>query len=103
MSKLDILTKLKVNRAECIHDYCQLHFDRDIVLNINNPIQISDPETEFSELTGMIVLAVHENLEQVRLTFSNYVDLIISLEPRHFQGPEALSLYVPGEPTIVWN
>jgi len=101
-SKLDILESVTVTDALKVHDYVQLLFEQDIVLNIYNEFKLSNNH-DVSSLNGIKVLKVEEKPEAVILYFSNGTRLDIDLRDEAYNGPEALELCVPGQPTVVWN
>ena len=101
-SKLDILVGIAVTDALKVRDYVQLLFERDIVLTIYNEFKLLNNH-DVSSLSGAKLVKVEEKPEAVILYFSNGTRLHIDLRDEAYNGPEALELRVPGQPTVVWN
>jgi hypothetical protein len=101
-SKLDILVGMSVTNALRVHDYVQLFFERDIVLNIYNEFKLFNGH-DLSALNGAKLLEVGEKQDELALYFSNGTRLDIDLRDEAYNGPEALELHVPGQPPVVWN
>ena len=101
-SQLDILVGMVVTEALQVYDYVQLLFEKDISLNIYNAWRLGNGD-DLRVLNGATLLTVEETPEQLPLSFSNGTRLAIDLGDNAYNGPEALELHIPGQPTVVWN
>jgi len=101
-SKLESLVGLVVTQVLRVHDYVQVLFEQDIVLNIYNEFKLSNGHN-ISALTNTKLLRAEEKGDAVIFYFSNGTCLAIDLREEAYNGPEALELHVPGQPTVVWN
>ena len=101
-SQLAVLVGLAVTDALQVHDYVQLLFEKDIVLNIYNALRLCHGD-DLRALHGAMLLRVEEKPAQLILSFSHGRRLAIDLCDNAYNGPEALALHVPGHPTMVWN
>ena len=54
-------------------------------------------------LKGIKLLNIEEDQNKLIFHFSNGADLVIDLHDEAYNGPEALELHIPGQPTLVWN
>jgi hypothetical protein len=101
-SRLDALVGMVVTDALKVHDYVQLLFEKDISLNIYNTLLLCHGD-DLRVLKGATLLKVEEKLEKLIFSFSNGTRLDIALCDDAYNGPEALELNIPGQPTVVWN
>ena len=101
-SQLDVLVGMVVTDALKVHDYVQLLFDQDISLNIYNALRLSHGD-DLMMLNGATLLKVEEKPDKLIFYFSNGKHLDIDLGDDAYNGPEALELNIPGQPTVVWN
>ena len=85
-----------------VHDYVQLLFEKDLSLNIYNVLRLCNDD-DLRALNGATLLKVEEKPETLIFSFSNGQRLAIDLGDDAYNGPEALELNVPGQPTVVWN
>jgi len=102
ISQLDVLVGMVVTEALRVHDYVQLLFEKDISLNIYNALRLCNGD-DLRALNGATLLKVEEKPETLIFSFSNGQRLDIDLGDDAYNGPEALELNVPGQPTVVWN
>ena len=101
-SQLDVLVGMVVTDALKVYDYVQLLFEQDISLNIYNTLRLCNGD-DLRALNGATLLKVEEKPETLIFSFSNGQRLDIDLYDDAYNGPEALELNVPGQPTVVWN
>ena len=101
-SRLDVLVGMVVTDALKVYDYVQLLFEKDISLNIYNTLLLCNGD-DLRVLKGATLLKVEEKLEKLIFSFSNGTRLDIALCDDAYNGPEALELNIPGQPTVVWN
>ena len=101
-SQLDALVGMVVTGALKVYDYVQLFFEKDISVNIYNALRLFNGE-ELRALKGATLLQVEEKPEKLIFYFSNGQRLDIDLCDDAYNGPEALELNIPGQPTVVWN
>jgi len=101
-SHLDILVGLVVTDVLKVHDYVQLLFEKDISLNIYNAWRLCN-SADLRVLNGATLLKVEEKPETLIFFFSHGKRLDIDLCDDAYNGPEALELNIPGQPTVVWN
>jgi hypothetical protein len=101
-SKLDVLVGMVVTDALKVHDYVQLLFAKDISLNIYNELRLFNGD-DLKVLNGATLLKVEEKQDKLIFYFSNGKRLDIDLGDDAYNGPEALELNIPGQPTVVWN
>ena len=101
-SQLDVLVGTVVTEALRVHDYVQLLFEKDISLNIYNAWRLFNDD-DLRTLNGATLLKVEEKPETLIFFFSHGQRLDIDLGDDAYNGPEALELNVPGQPTMVWN
>ena len=101
-SQLAVLVGMVVTDALKVHDYVQLLFEQDIVLNIYNELRLCHGD-DLRALNGATLLRVEEKPAQLLLSFSQGTRLDIDRGDDASHGPEALALHVPGYPTMVWN
>ncbi len=99
---LEILIGRVVMNARRVHDYTQLLFERDIVLNIYNEWTLSSG-SDMRGLKGAKLIQAEEKCEALHFSFSNGKCLDVALCDEAYNGPEALELCVPGQPPVVWN
>ena len=101
-SQLDVLVGRVVTDALKVCDYVQLLFEKDISLNIYNALWLCNGD-DLGVLNGATLLKVEEKPDKLIFHFSNGKHLDIDLDDDAYNGPEALELNVPGQPTVVWN
>ena len=85
-----------------VHDYVQLLFEKDLSLNIYNVLRLCNDD-DLRALNGATLLKVEEKPETLIFSFSHGKRLDVDLCDEAYNGPEALELTVPGQPTVVWN
>ncbi len=101
-SQLDVLVGMVVTDALKVYDYVQLLFEQDIALNIYNALRLCNGD-DLRALNGATLLKVEEKPDTLIFSFSNGQRLDIDLGDDAYNGPEALELNIPGQPTVVWN
>jgi len=101
-SQLDVLVGMVVTDALQVHDYVQLLFEKDVSLNIYNGWRLCNGD-DLRALNGATLLTVEEKQAKLIFSFSNGKGLDIDLCDDAYNGPEALELNIPGQPTVVWN
>ena len=101
-SKLEVLVGLSVTGVLKIHDYVQLFFEQDITLNIYNDYRLEN-SADIMSLKDAKVEKIEERQDELILYFLEAKHLHIDLRDEAYNGPEALQLNVPGEPTVIWN
>ena len=101
-SQLDVLVDMIVTDALKVYDYVQLFFEKDISLNIYNALRLFNGE-DLRALNGATLLTVEEKPDQLIFYFSNGQRLAMDLCDDAYNGPEALELNIPGQPTVVCN
>jgi len=101
-SKLGALVGMAVTDVLQVHDYVQLLFEKDISLNIYNAWRLCNGD-DLRVLNGATLLKVEEKPETLIFSFSHGKRLDIDLCDDAYNGPEALELNIPGQPTMVWN
>ena len=99
---LDVLVGMVVTDVLKVHDYVQLLFEKDISLNIYNVLRLYNDD-DLRALNGATLLTVEEKPDTLIFSFSNGKHLDIDLGDDAYNGPEALELNIPGQPTVVWN
>lgn len=93
----------KVIRAQSLHDYVQLFFERDEILNIYNELAVPDELPKLLDgLVGSGLAGVQERENLLILRFDNGAELKVSMRDDAYRGPEAMQLITPGKPTVVW-
>ncbi len=60
-------------------------------------------EDRIEELAGASVERISESKEAAQIRFTEGRVVHVDLRDEAFNGPEAMVLTVPGEPTVVWN
>ena len=80
----------------------QLLFGKDLSLNIYNALRLCNGD-DLRALNGATLLQVEAKPETLIFSFSHGQRLDIDLGDDAYNGPEALELNVPGQPTVVWN
>jgi hypothetical protein len=110
----DLLKELRnraVREARIMHDYIQVEFLDGTVLNLNNDVELDgwsvpytdQPQLPLLSLAGCVVLEVGLTADCFKLTLSGDHFLTMTLKPEAWRSPEALALYVPGEPPVVFT
>jgi len=106
-SPLHLLAGLTVTEAVVIHDYFQLVFGDLARLSIYNDISfIFGPMQGLAgidQFRGKIVTAISDGAESIEFTFLDGAGFKANLRGQACRGPEALELYRPGFPLVVWN
>ena|SRR6185436_10968273 len=111
MLNLNLLNELRnrtVREARIVDDYIQVEFLDGTVLNLNNDIELDDRPVPYTDeaqlslryLSGCTVLEISLTSEHLELKLTDHV-LIMILKPEAWRSPEALALFLPGEPPIV--
>lgn len=114
MLNLNLLNELRnraVREARVVHDYIQVEFLDGTVLNLNNDVELDGWSVPYNDeaqlpllsLAGCIVLEVSLTANWLKLELSGDHSLTMTLRPEAWQCPEALSLFIPGEPPIVFT
>jgi hypothetical protein len=114
MLNLNLLNELRnraVRKARIMHDYIQVEFLDGTVLNLNNDVELdgwSVPYTDEAQLplhslAGCTVLEVSLTADCLKLKLSGDHFLTMTLKPDAWRSPEALALFVPGEPPVVFT
>jgi hypothetical protein len=79
------------------------------VLNLNNDVELDGwcvphtDEAQFLSLAGCVVLEVSLTADCLKLKLSGDHFLTMTLKPEAWRSPEALALFVPGEPPVVFT
>lgn len=103
MSTIRDIVGAVVVRCYPVHDYVQLELDR-VGLSLYNPILGLEPTTEqLLGFTGRVVTAVEAEDDQwFRIRFDGGPDLVISLRPQDYTGPEAIVIhFATGEIMVI--
>ncbi len=95
---LEILKGIKILKGERIHDYYQITFEQGIYLNIYNSCTWPS-----HSLKNTVVLDIIENKEKIIFIFDNQEKLSVDMRDSAYNGPEALTLQVAGQPLVVWT
>lgn len=99
-----ILVGQRVQKAEMIHDYLQLSFDKGWVLNIFNGFTVFDFDSgSVASLVGSLVKSIGASDEAVDIFFRDGKSVRVGVADSDYRGPEAMELIgVTGE-RIVWS
>ena len=82
----------------------EIEFERGVGLSVYNACTVSGlAEGRIEELAGATVERVTESKESAQIVFTDGRVVQVDLRDEAFNGPEAMVLTVPGEPTVVWN
>ncbi len=99
---LSVLRNLVVTEVIKIHDYVQIVFENDIGINVYNDYEVYGIE-DVKLLNGIRVVDIQDDKKFIKIDFEQNRSLIIDLNDKSYHGPEAMVLYIPGKPIIVWN
>lgn len=103
-SRLRVLEGCTVRNVRRDPGCLQLEFERGVGLSIYNACSLSGvDEGTVEELAGAVVEYVIETKTDARVVFVGGRSIEIDLRDAAFNGPEAMQLTVPGDPTVVWN
>ena len=103
-SRLTTLQGRAVRIALHVEDYLQVHFELGASLSIFNAVSLTGPVAEELEaINGKRLLGVEESDEKATLRFEDGSAIEVDLRDEAFNGPEAMTLHLPGEPIVVWN
>ena len=89
---------IKINE---VHDYIQIIFFNNIILNIFNNYYYKNGS--IFDIKNKKVNSIDEVANKIYLRFDNGEELIISRGIDDFNGPEVMTLNIKGQPLIVWN
>jgi hypothetical protein len=114
MNELSLLTELTsrvLDNVAIVHDYIQLKFLDGTVLNLNNDVGVDGQlvpssslgESQLRSLVGLTVREVGCTAELLTISFDGVRLLTMTLKPQDWRSPEAVVLYLPGEPPVVWT
>ncbi|MBT4760580.1 MAG: hypothetical protein HOO06_02680 [Bdellovibrionaceae bacterium] len=96
------LIDLKVDKVVQVHDYIQLLFEREWVLNVYNDFKVT-PNDELKKIQQMKLCQFSDESDLIKLVFSEGQTLIVKMSKEAWHGPEAVSLKGPDNQTFVWN
>lgn len=103
-SRLTTLRGRAVRTALQVEDYLQVHFELGCSLSIFNTMSLDGPVADdLGALFGKRLVDVDESSERAILRFEDGNTIEVDLRDEAFNGPEAMTLHIPGEPTVVWN
>ena len=103
-SRLDILKGRPIRNVIRHSDYLQLFLEQGVTLNIYNACSfVGFEEDDLDSLIGTVIQKILEEYELIVLCFNTGREIHIDLRNEAYNGPEAMQLDVPGEPTVVWN
>jgi hypothetical protein len=87
-----------------VEDYLQIHFELGPSLSIFNTVALTGPVAEdLAAINGKRLLIADESAEKATLRFEDESVIEVDLRDEAFNGPEAMTLHLPGEPIVVWN
>lgn len=101
MTFLKVLIGLTVNEIIEIHDYVQLFFPDNIVLNIFSNYVCEG--CSLLDLRGRRVVSVKDLEDIAVIFFDDETSISINVKNGDYEGPEAMVLYINEEPPVVWN
>ncbi len=101
MDAIKYFVGLRIQKIEKVHDYLQMIFSNDMILNIYNNYKYNS-NSILSLKNKEIKFAIESN-EEIVFGFQDNNKLIISLKDADYNGPEAMELSCEGKTTIVWN
>lgn len=101
MTLLQTIKNRRVREIKSQFDYIQLFFSDGMILNVYNNHKFSKGDA--SVLNKAFVTSVEELQDKVIIEFDNHITLSIGLEDDDYNGPEALALFRPGEPSVICN
>ncbi|MGD0959772.1 MAG: hypothetical protein ABSB19_08200 [Methylomonas sp.] len=103
-TKLSDIRRLKVVDISIVPGDAGIRFEKGISLAIYNNFEINGlKKSDANNLIGIMLTDVYEDKNTIILNFENDVSLQIDLRDEAYTGPEALELWVPGKPIVVWN
>ena len=104
LSRLSVLEGCTVRSIRRGPEVLEIEFERGVGLSVHNACNISGlADGRIEELTGATVERVTESRESAEVVFTDSRTVHVDLRDDAFNGPEAMVLSVPGEPTVVWN
>ncbi|MEX5569441.1 hypothetical protein Q1J55_16655 [Pseudomonas syringae] len=101
MSVLASIVGSNVLTACRVHDYIQIFFAEDVILNINNSYCILGSTVE--GLRGKKLIDFSESEQEIELVFEGSAKIRVDMSPNGFHGPEAMELLRPGFPLVIWD
>ena len=112
MLNLNLLNELRdrvVREARIMHDYIQVEFLDSTVLNLNNAVELDgcsvtdthEGQLLLPSLAGRTVVDVSLTTDCLEIKLSGDHLLAMTLKQEAWRSPEAMALFVPGEPPIV--
>ncbi|SDX52801.1 hypothetical protein SAMN05444064_1248 [Pseudomonas syringae] len=101
MSVLTSMIGSNVVKACIVHDYIQIFFAEDVILNINNSYHIFGSTVK--GLRGKKLINVSEGEQEIELVFEGLAKIRVDMSPDGFHGPEAMELLRPGFPLVIWD
>ncbi len=96
----------KVKHFLKIHDYFQIYFEDDYILTIFNKFDsknITFIDSDNNIVDDIVVLEVIENLEFIKIIFSNNSYIEVSLKDEAYLGPEAMTFGQKGKIPLIWT
>lgn len=111
-TSFDLLVGEQLSAVSFVMDYVEFHFDGHVVRALTNPrVGLAGSDVSFPHngsrdalcaLIGAVVAAVRfEENVALRLSFAEHGELLVPLDARAMQGPEALHWCPRGEPMQV--
>lgn len=101
---LSLLVSKLIVGAQVNGGVLEIALDDGIGLSISNAYNIrNEGGVSGSELTGKKVVHVDEDDDSVRIELEGGQIIEIDLSDEGYNGPEAMVLTVPDQPTFVWN
>lgn len=101
MNALECLIGRRVTHACIVHDYVQVYFTGNCILNVNNTYEIYG--STISLLKGNELISVLEGEQEIEFIFGNLAKIRVDMSPNGFHGPEAMELLRPGFPLVIWD
>ena len=104
-SKLNVLNGLKIIDAEVTEEKSTgISFENDIKLWIYNEAKlIGSKENKINLLIGTNIEQIYADIYTITIKFHNGLALVINMNEQAYTGPEAMQLFVPGKPIVIWN
>jgi hypothetical protein len=105
-SILKNLVGLHIDRAEMVHDYVQLRFDNDAVLNLYNKVDLIGQSREalaIPSIVGCAVKTAQAVGDAVELLMDRGQLLRISMLDADYRGPEAMEYIGADGARVVWS
>ena len=85
-----------------VEDYLQLLFSNERVLTIYNDFKIAPPG-DIEGIKNSVVKSVFQGSDTLTIVFDNDSRFVVSLRDEAYSSPEALTLFIPGNPLVVTN